>query len=382
MFEESERPTFGELPEDLVRDLLSQSLSLAGGLRKNLADLKSHIEVVRAELEPIKVDRDVISTTVPTSCGVDGSYLVERLLSTDLAAYAALAIEGITPPSERRHWPAPKHHAKVVALLHNESTQQMARGLMMCQELILARQAPHDVVMLDWGFRTPQIFLNNATSNFKKCKSADLRGELTKSLPEALDVYLEVAQGRRSEKVYVGAPKYSTLTELTEGLTTPTSFDDRTLATLVLKPGEFLGPFQIQSTEDVSESHIEIPKEIVQDYPDLPKLRDQVLDAVKGAQVLYYKPRPYLPAMRLEVAKRHTADVPLGTLLRAIEFQCAAPGVFEPFPLYLADRMVKHLPGAFPAFLQAVTHEMASEYKGDVGEVFLAMHSYRSEGGR
>jgi hypothetical protein len=382
VFEEAEKPTFGELPEDLVKDLLNQSLALAGGLRKNLADLKEHVETVRSELEPIRVDREIISTTVPTSCGVDGSYLVERLLSTDLAAFAALAIEGITPPSEKRHWPAPKHYARVASIPHHESTQQVTRGLMMCQELLLGHQAPHDVVMLDWGFRTPAIFLNNATSNFKKCPSQEFKADLREHLPGALDAYAEVTNGRRSEKIYVGAPKYSTLNELTSRLKHATSFDDRTLATLVLKPGEFLGPYPIEASDDLADFHITVPLELAAGSPDVEKFRDQALEGARTACVLYYKPRPYLPAMRLEVAKRHSSDAHLATLLRAIEFQCSAPGVFEPFPLYLADRMVKHLPGAFPAFLQAVTHDMATSYEGDTGEVFLAMHSYRSEGGR
>ena len=324
---------------------------------------------------------DLTASDVPTSCGIDGSYLVERLLSTDLAAFAALAIEGITPPSEKRFWPEPRHRAKIFSVSHHESTQQMIRGLMMANELDLAKNAPHDVVMLDYGLRTPTIYLNNATSNFGKSPSAELRDAFAEQFAAGLTAYAEITAGVKRDKVYAGLPKYSTLRELTLKLGLPGEYDDRTLSTFILNPGEYLGPFPMGSWDDM---HLTIPKELAARAPAVEGLRDDVLEHLGNkASVLYYKPRAYLPAFRIEVPQAVAGNSHrLGTVLRAVEFQCASPGIFEPFPLYLADRMVKHLSGAFPAFRQAVTNEMATRHDGDVGEIYLAMHSYRSEGGR
>jgi hypothetical protein len=53
--------------------------------------------------------------------------------------------------------------------------------------------------------------------------------------------------------------------------------------------------------------------------------------------------------------------------------------MLEPYPLYLADRTVKALARAVPAFRQVTTQRISEKYEGDIGEVFFAMHGYRSE---
>ena len=71
----------------------------------------------------------------------------------------------------------------------------------------------------------------------------------------------------------------------------------------------------------------------------------------------------------------------LGSVIQGLKYQCATPGILEPYPLYLADRMVKALAKSLPAFRQFTTQQIAEYYEGDVGEVFFAMHGYRSEVG-
>jgi hypothetical protein len=56
--------------------------------------------------------------------------------------------------------------------------------------------------------------------------------------------------------------------------------------------------------------------------------------------------------------------------------------MLEPYPVYLADRTAKALARAVPAFRQVTTQRVSEKYQGDIGEVFLAMHGYRSEAGR
>jgi hypothetical protein len=43
--------------------------------------------------------------------------------------------------------------------------------------------------------------------------------------------------------------------------------------------------------------------------------------------------------------------------------------------------MVKHLPKEIPALRQVTSQHIAETYPGDIGEVFLGLHSYRTEGG-
>lgn len=56
--------------------------------------------------------------------------------------------------------------------------------------------------------------------------------------------------------------------------------------------------------------------------------------------------------------------------------------MLEPYPVYLADRMVKSLTRAIPAFRQITTQRISERYTGDIAEVFFAMNGYRSETGR
>lgn len=54
----------------------------------------------------------------------------------------------------------------------------------------------------------------------------------------------------------------------------------------------------------------------------------------------------------------------------------------EPYPLYLADRMVKHLGTALPAIRRTTTQEMSLKWEESLGNMYLAMHGYRTEQGR
>jgi len=53
----------------------------------------------------------------------------------------------------------------------------------------------------------------------------------------------------------------------------------------------------------------------------------------------------------------------------------------EPYPLYMADRMVKHLAKSVPAFRQIASQRLAENYQGDIGEIFISLHGYRTESG-
>ena len=54
----------------------------------------------------------------------------------------------------------------------------------------------------------------------------------------------------------------------------------------------------------------------------------------------------------------------------------------EPYPLFMADQMVKNLSKAIPSFRQTATRQMAEHYEDDLSEIFFNMTSYRTENGR
>jgi len=79
-----------------------------------------------------------------------------------MVAIAGVAVEGLTPPTEKRHWPKPHHFSKVLTVSHNDSTAVVSRAIMMSMELIIANRAPHDVIFLDGSLTTPFIYFNQA----------------------------------------------------------------------------------------------------------------------------------------------------------------------------------------------------------------------------
>ena len=99
--------------------------------------------------------------------------------------------------------------------------------------------------------------------------------------------------------------------------------------------------------------------------------------------MFYYKPHGWLPALRVEVGESiATNKHRLATVLQGLKHQSATPSMLEPYPIYIADRTVKALARAIPAFRQVTTQQIGENYEGEIGEVFFAMHGYRSEMGR
>jgi hypothetical protein len=111
-------------------------------------------------------------------------------------------------------------------------------------------------------------------------------------------------------------------------------------------------------------------------------ITDEIVEGLSRVHIFYYKPHDWLPALRVE-AGANVASNPhrVATVLQGLKQQCATAGMLEPYPLYLADRTVKALARAIPAFRQVATQRIAEGYTGDVGEVFFAMHGYRTDAG-
>src|SRR2546430_12258595 len=102
---------FEDLPEALVEEMLSHYKRLGDQLSASLDEIQSQKEKIRASLSSqnlLRSDSAIIrSHAYPTTCGVDGSYAMERLLSTDIAAMAGVAGGSPPPPRAKRKWAAP-----------------------------------------------------------------------------------------------------------------------------------------------------------------------------------------------------------------------------------------------------------------------------------
>ena len=364
---------FEDLPEALVEELLDQSQRLGYDIStslKSLHDKKSHHRSTLNKRGLIGKQSELFDDIHPTTCGIDGSYVVERLISLDIVAVAAIALEGLTPPSEINTWDRPHHLCKVVTLPHNESTNVVARGLMMSMEMVLAEKAPHNVIFIDNSLTTPFIYYNQALNKIDHANKK-LSEPFNEFLERGLLAYLEVLESSK-DRVFVGMPKYTTKNEISYGVLDEDGFEDRGLLTILLEKGEFTRPVPMERPD--SPWHLNRHGTI----PD--GLTERIIAALDELNVIYYRPHSFQPVFRLEVSRRVADDrSKLSALLAAVREQTSMPGLLEPFPLLMADRMVSKLGSAIPAIRKSSTQTMAEEWVGDFDDVCLSMQGYRTD---
>jgi len=374
-YTDKNQKTFGDLPEALVEELLEKSREVGNALLSAFEGVQKKKETFRKQLLKagfLKKETDFSLPTPPTTCGVDGSCAKEELLSVDLLVAAAVALEGLTPPSETRHWEAPHHRVFIREEKHNAKTSTIVNGIMFAMEQILAEKAPHDVVFIDGSLATPLIHLNQAINIAQAKENRDLTTSqfLFKLIPEALDSYRKVVANTRTDKLWVGLPKKTTKREIGNRFGWEKSYDDRAILTHILLAGEVIVPIDFQQPEQAWHLSFESAKENI----------GAIKDSLSSLKVMYYKPHDWTPTLRIELPSSAASnDYQIARIIQALKYQCSSPGIFEPYPIFLADRMVKSLGRGLSAFRHVVTRQMAEDYKGDIGEVFFSMHGYRTE---
>jgi hypothetical protein len=382
MMESVERP-FGELPAALVDEVLRRTEDLGQRLLGDFEQVRTRRQEWRGGLKQAGLlhrDAEVPYMPIPTTCGVDGSYAVERLLASDLVAAAAVAVEGLTPPSETRYWPEPRHQVWVETEAHEAETGTILRALMIGMELELAAQAPHEVVFLDGSLTTPLIYFNQALNKSRDTLHLHTTVRFLDQATSFLEAYLTVLASTRSDRCWLAMPKYTTRREIGQEMGWPDTYDDRGLLSFLLEPGEYTSPRVLQQPSEPW--HLSLTPLAPAARQTAECMADKIISSLGEIQVVYYRPYPWLPALRLEMSRPMAENqARLATVLHGVRHQCGAPAVMEPFPLYMADRMVKHLSKAIPTFRQITSQHIAETYQGNIGEVFLGLHGYRTESG-
>lgn len=385
----SDPTPFADLPAALVEEVLGQTAAVAGGLLASFQQVRTDRSALREQLAKsglVMSESTLGYPPLPTTCATDGSYAIERLLTTDLAAAAAVAVEGLTPPSEQRHWDLPRHKTFVAAEPHLEDTATILRAVMLGEELQLATAAPHDLVMIDGTLTLPIIYFNQALNKAPDAGALRSSEAFLEHCLAYLAAYRELLRAERSDKQYVALPKYSTRREIGAALKWPPSYDDRGMLTLLLNAGELTKPVPLEHPRDQDGNltwHLNTGRLPEQMRAEATALADDIILALAAVHVFYYKPHDWLPALRVEVAEGIAKNSHrLATVVQGLKHQSATPSMLEPYPIYLADRTVKALAQAMPAFRQVATQQVSERYAGDIGEVFFALHGYRSETGR
>lgn len=384
-----ETAKFRELPKALVDEVLDRTKGIGQELLQSFEELRNKKEKWRKQLIDsgfVKRDSSLPRVQSPTTCGVDGSYAVERLLATDLVVAGAVAVEGLTPPSEKRFWPEPKHFVQVETEVHNPDTGSILRAGMIGMELILAQQAPHELVLLDGSFTTPVIYFNQGFSKAKEYPNLKTVKEyLAGKIKPFLEAYCYILTASRNDRQWVAVPKYTTRREMGEKLGWPDAHDDRGLLSSILEAGEYTAPTLLLQPAQPWHLDTSVVKDFIDvaEQNEINRMVEQVVQSLGSIHILYYRPHAYMPALRLEMSRAIANNqARLSIVLQGIKDQCGTAAIMEPYPLYLADRMIKHLPQAVPVFRQITSQYLAEDYRGNIDDVFVGLHSYRTESGR
>lgn len=359
------------MPDALVRDLLMCAERLSESVLESVGSIVENRESLRTEANGLGIIRrkaDLDVPREPSVVGIDGSYNVAKLAAVEVAACAALAVEGVVQET-RRHWEQPYHRFWAGVSPHGEDTTLLLRGIMVSQEVELAAIAPHDLVLLDGSFTSLVIYVNQALSNLRSGAN-DAANELTRRREEGLfEQLLELIQSNRT----VAVPKFTSRNEFRQlGFGDFPAVDGKTMATFMLEPGEYTSPLNMNGADD-RPFHIS----------GLTTGQNQNLDAaVRQLQVIYFRPYGWAPALRLEVPSSvATSNNRLSVLLEGISRQFFSPSVTEPFPLFMADRMVKSLGAGLQVLEQSVVQHVAYN-ASDLELAMICMQNYRTEGGR
>ena len=128
-----------DLPAVLVEDILRRNEDASASLLDSIRGVQAGRSPVRRWLE----DEGLLlrgpddDADAATACGIDGSYVLDHMLTTSVAACAAVAIEGFVPPRHDGFWPV-RHRSFVGVEAHSDDMPVMVRGLMRMMEADLA----------------------------------------------------------------------------------------------------------------------------------------------------------------------------------------------------------------------------------------------------
>ncbi len=202
---------------------------------------------------------------------VDGAYVVERLLGTDLLFSCALITEGLFSKSQKEIFPSPpqspslptadNYEVFVYPEKHDAENAILARAIMLQMEINLAASSPYDVTYMDGSLTTALIHMYKAV-NLIKGENAEAVVDdnydssfVSKKIKSEFEGFLAsykkilLGDGACCNKFWVGVPKYTSRNDIGKDHNWPAVYDDRAILTIVLEPGEYTTPILFTDDE-------------------------------------------------------------------------------------------------------------------------------------
>lgn len=320
-------------------------------IRGSLEDMEVIFEVPNDVLDEVQLRDDEVSA-------VDGAFICDSQSIGDLCTAVAVTVG----PADGQG----SSDVYMDSVPRKSKNKDFIAGVMAAMEIQAAARSDARVVLVDGSLHSGLITLSKAlhavgsgsdplSDRLRACASSEIRVSVEHLL---------------SDSRFVALPKYTTTNDLIPWL--PSEFhaqDGKTLATMALRPGEMT--LWVDTTESGKSSSSSVGRALGctdAEERQITYLMDSVMSC-------YYRPHPWTPAFRLDVAKR-TADDPVATslIIKAIRDNTLTSGILEPFPLYLVDQYAKQISnGAAPMVSMAAMENLDD----DDAQLMLAMR-YRS----
>ncbi len=378
MDEQKSEPIF--LPDSFLNEILenaSQTSKRIEGLTNNFVSKEKEIrkylddQGILKELERNQLDLETYSTI-----GIDGGRAIEHLLLYDLGMVGVVASEGLNVQTEinpirYKSWfdILPHYGANIM----NHITQ----AIMHLYEFQLATESQSDFTFIDGRFITPLI-------GFSSIASIENLDVLTKIVPIFSKIDLtELLSSIFSNKRIIAVQKYDSSRNFSLQFLQKfkISIDDRALFSLILKEGEYTTPVPLQTFPDtvryLSSAHLTLKGRVFEHSTDFEELNALLSALPEEIYSMYYRPRPWSPALRLELSKEIVKDTKVFyQLLDCLRSEMITTEMKEPYPLYFADKMAKSVALGLNALKEASRSILTKDKQDDASMFF---ESYRSE---
>jgi len=367
------------LPDDFLEEILHSANNTANSIKKVYDHFIKNKRKIRKELLDLSVLQRFYSIDKSTqfkTIGVDGGRVHEHLLLFDIGLVSAIAVEGV---QSHQTSDTIKYKAWNDIIPHYGSDMiiRVTKGIMHLFELELAYESLADFVFLDGRFITPIIGFNSiATVNNPQVLSRIEHLFVNKNLTTLLKTLFH-------EKQVVAIQKYDSSYNFSS-LFLPQfniHIDDRALFSLILEDTEYTKPILLNTFDRERElfdnAHINLKGELFSTYTSQEELKSFLAKLSNNLYVSYFKPRPWSPAIRVEIPEHiATSKTKLLELLHCIRSEIITPEMKEPYPLYLADIMAKSVSQGLNALKESAKSIVQ---KREVEEPEIFFESYRSE---
>lgn len=298
-----------------------------------------------------------------TVCGIDGSCGRENMLASDIVCSAAFAFEGFNDTDSQSHWNGPVYRLDALAEEAVPETGPLFRAILAQRKAILAVSAPHDIVLLRGSY--VKLFVDMMSGLQPAMRSRDTKTAKTyiAGLKESVAAFASLSHANAGT-IFAGMPREDDSSEFTGFMGFSGRIRQSVLMTLLIGAGEFAGPL------DMNSRILDVVRSLPIKDKTFADMRDAIIDGIGGYRVLYYRPKAWTPAFRIEIPGSLADDsARLADFLTGIDHQCITTGINVPFPLYCAAKAASNFRGAVKAIRASTMPNITSELQESTTDI-------------